>query len=267
MNNPLVSVITPAFNSEAFVSDTIQSVKNQTLKNWELIVVDDASQDQTWEKIQQAVASDERIVGIRLKENSGAAVARNTAIKAAKGRYIAFLDSDDLWFSEKLMRQIAFMEKSGTPFSFTAYQKMSENGEHQGSMGVPYRVDYKSLLLSCSVGCLTAVYDTKYLGKLYMPLIRKRQDYALWLLILKKTQYGYGLNEVLAKYRLTPDSLSSSKRNAAAYQWQVYREIEKIPTVRALYFFSQYALRGLARTRTPNLARLCGWLQTPKAKR
>mgnify|MGYP005748952649 CR=1 FL=1 len=256
-----VSIITPSHNCASFISETIQSVLNQSFSDWEMIIVDDCSTDDSVEVIQSFVERDSRIKLIRLPENSGAAVARNRGIEAAQGRYIAFLDSDDLWVPDKLEKQLAFMQANDYPFTYAAYDRIDENGQVFGHIGVPDRVCYSDLLKMCSIGCLTAMYDTQYFGKVTMPLIRKRQDLGLWLKLLKKTEYAYGLNETLAQYRVRTDSISANKANAAKFTWRLYREVEGLNLFRASYYFSHYAVRGLLRTKAPGLARMLGVLK------
>ena len=253
-----VSVITPSHNSAQFISETIRSVLNQSFSDWELIVVDDCSTDNSVEVIQSFVDQDSRIKLIQLSENSGAAVARNTAIEAAAGRFIAFLDSDDKWLPHKLETQIQFMQDNDVAFSYAAYEKINEQGKAVGKIGVPERVTYNDLLKVCSIGCLTAVYDTQKLGKIYMPLIRKRQDLGLWLRILKQIPYAYGVQEVLGQYQLRSDSISANKRSAAQFTWKLYREVEKLNIFKASYFFAHYAVNGVLRTKFPRLARFLG---------
>lgn len=257
---PLVSIITPLYNSSVYVDEMLRSVQSQTFINWELLVVDDCSSDNSVDIITSFVAQDSRIKLIKLPENSGAAFARNTAIERAQGRYIAFLDSDDIWLPHKLETQLAFMIQRNIAFSYSAYEKVNEKGLVLGVMGVPDKVSYEQLLKCCVIGCLTAMYDTSKLNKTYMPLIRKRQDLGLWLCLLKKTDYAYGIQEVLAQYRVRSGSVSSKKRNAAAFTWQLYREVEKLNLTKSCYFFSHYAVRGLLRQKFPRLARILGVL-------
>lgn len=260
IRTPVISVITPSYNSEKTLPHTLNSVLAQTFPEWELLVVDDCSPDNANTLIETYAARDSRIRLIKLDENGGAAVARNTAIEQARGRYIAFLDSDDRWFPTKLEKQLRFMQENDVAFSYTAYEKLDEQGDLAGVVGVPERVSYKDLLKVCSIGCLTAMYDTESLGKVYMPLIRKRQDLGLWLRILKQIPYAYGMNEVLAQYQLRSGSISANKYNAAFYTWRLYREIEKLNFCRAGYFFSHYAVNGILRTRFPSLAKALGKL-------
>ena len=245
---PTVSIITPLHNSSKFISETIQSVLNQTYRDWEMIIVDDCSTDDSAEIVESFAEKDERIKLYHLKVNSGAAVARNTAIEKAKGRYIAFLDSDDLWTTTKLEEQISFMIKNNHSFTFTAYNKIDEKGKKFGEINVPTKVNYNDLLKTCSIGCLTAIYDSKELGKIYMPLIRKRQDYGLWLRILKITPFAYAINKPLANYRVRTGSLSGNKIKAAKYQWKIYREIEKLTIIKSTWYFTTYFIHGLFKT-------------------
>ncbi|MCK9515359.1 MAG: glycosyltransferase family 2 protein [Ottowia sp.] len=255
-----VSIITPLYNCSRFISETIKSVLEQTYSDWELILVDDCSTDNSLEVAQQFAEKDSRIKIISLDENSGAAVARNMAIELANARYIAFLDSDDRWRPEKLERQIEFMKEKKIDFCYAAYEKLSQDGKIVGHVRVPNRVSYIDLLKVCSIGCLTAVYDTVNLGKVYMPLIRKRQDLGLWLRILKKIDYAYGISDPLAYYQLRDDSISANKKLAAQYTWRLYRDIERLNIFVAAYYFCFYAVNGVLRTKVPWLARKIGIL-------
>lgn len=212
MEKELVSIITPSYKSEKFISQTIESVLAQTYQNWEMLIVDDASPDNSNEIIEEYCKKDSRIKLIKLEKNSGPAVARNRAIEEAKGRFIAFLDADDLWKPEKLEKQIKFMKEKDCALSYSAYETMSEEGVPQNKfLNPPLKISYEDLLKSNYIGCLKSIYDIQKVGKVYMPLIKKRQDYGLWLRILKKTEFAYGLNEPLAIYRIMSDSVSSNK--------------------------------------------------------
>lgn len=244
MENDLVTVVTPTFNTAHFVKQTIESVQAQTYKNWEMIIVDDCSLDNTCEIVEEKAKTDDRVRLIRLSQNAGVAVSRNTAIEAANGRYIAFLDSDDLWLPDKLQKQIGFMQKYNCALSYAAYKKIDEAGSIiSDTVKVPERVNYKRLLLSCVIGCLTAIYDTKILGKVHLPL-KNHEDYGLWLKILKMGYEAYGLNECLALYRIRNKSVSSNKLKAASYQWKIYREVEKLPLHKSIWYFINYAYYG-----------------------
>ena len=245
---PLVSIITPTYNSIDYVSATIASVTSQEFHDWEHIIVDDASSDDTVALLNEHSARDSRIKVITLEKNGGAAVARNAAIDAASGRFIAFLDGDDLWLPNKLAVQIEYMLKTGAPFTYASYQVIDEQGKQRGQVIVPSRLTYGKILRNNSIGCLTAVYDTKYFGKIHMPLIRKRQDLGLWLRLLKRVQYAEGLSEVLAQYRIRPGSISHNKASAAKFTWKLYREVEKLPLPTALYYYLFYAINGAYKT-------------------
>jgi teichuronic acid biosynthesis glycosyltransferase TuaG len=254
----LVSIITPSFNSYDYIANTIKSILNQTYCYWELIIVDDCSTDNSCELIQEYINDNPRIKLIRLTKNVGAAVARNKGIENASGRFIAFLDSDDTWHPEKLEKQINFMLKNDYDFTFTHYHQVDENGKKVGDLSFPIKVNYHSLLKTCVIGCLTAMYDTKRLGKVYFPLIRKRQDFALWLKILKQIDYAYCLPEDLASYTVRSNSISANKWKAAQFNWKLYREIENLNIISSIYYFSHYALRGFIRAKFKKIAKLFG---------
>ncbi|EOG9044919.1 glycosyltransferase family 2 protein [Acinetobacter baumannii] len=242
--NKLVSIITPSFNSAEYISKTIQSVLLQTYDDWEMIIVDDCSTDNSVNIINDFVSIDSRIKLIQLQKNSGAAVARNTGIQYAQGRFIAFLDSDDSWNDRKLEKQVHFMLANDYAFTYTAYHKVNELDENIGNMYIPNKVNYHQLLKTCIIGCLTAMYDVHKLGKVEFPLIRKRQDFALWLKILKQESFAYGLQEDLASYTVRSDSISANKFKAAQYNWQLYRHIEKLPLLKSCYYFFSLCGKG-----------------------
>ncbi|MCK2183001.1 glycosyltransferase family 2 protein [Halomonas getboli] len=244
---PEVSIVMPIHNSEDYVGRAIDSVFDQTFLDWELLVVDDASSDASLSLVKEKIGEDARVRVHAFEENKGAAVARNHAISKAKGRYIAFLDSDDLWLPGKLKTQLDFMKKNNASFVFSSYRRVDELGDEIGVVKAPEKAAYNDILKSCSIGCLTVVYDTSVLGKVEMPLIRKRQDLALWLRLLKVTQYAYGVPHVLAEYTVRKGSISSDKKVAACYQWKVYREIEGLNLFKSVYFFLNYAAQGVFR--------------------
>ncbi|UHA61419.1 glycosyltransferase [Metabacillus litoralis] len=249
MDKPLVSIITPSYNSTKFIPATIESVLAQTYQNWEMLIVDDCSKDESRKVIREYTEKDDRIKLIELTENSGAAVARNTAIKAAKGKYVAFLDSDDLWVPTKLEKQIEFMEINDYAFTYSKYQLMDVDGNKLDRViDVPRNIDYNGLLSNTIIGCLTAVVNIEKTGPIEMPNIRTRQDFALWLSILKRGIKAHGLQEVLAYYRLVPGSISSNKVKAAKQTWKVYREVEKLGLLRSMFSFTGYALNAVKKT-------------------
>jgi len=246
MDKIQVSIIMPSYNSEQFISKTIDSVLSQTYQNWEMIIVDDVSPDNSNDIIEGYIKKDSRIKLIKLKQNSGPAIARNYAIKEAKGRYISFLDSDDLWLPDKLFSQITFMQEHDIALSYTSYYHIEEESEKIiNQIYALNKVNYSELLKKNIIGCFTAIYDTEKLGKVYMPDIRKRQDYALWLAILKKVPFAYGLDEMLGYYRVRTNSVSSNKILSSKYNWKVYREIEKLPLYKAIYYFGWYTYKSI----------------------
>ncbi|WP_085506203.1 glycosyltransferase family 2 protein [Thalassobacillus devorans] len=243
---PLVSVITPAYNAERFIGETIQSVIDQTFTDWEMVIVDDRSQDRTVEIVEEYRRKDPRIRLVVLEENSGSAVARNTAIREAGGRYLAFLDSDDLWLPEKLERQLKFMQETGVAFSFTKYRRMLEDGtETNATTEAPATVHYDALMKRCVIGCLTVMLDTKRTGSVEMVNIRTRQDYALWLDLTRRGFLAYGIPEVLSKYRVVDNSISSNKWKAAKQNWRVFREVEKQSFPKSIWYFVHYAILSI----------------------
>lgn len=240
MNNPLVSIITPCFNSSSHISKTIDSVLKQTYPNWELIVVNDASTDDSLDLLSDYAEKETRIKILTNDKNSGPAVSRNNGIDVAQGKFIAFLDSDDVWASEKLQKQVEFMLNNNYSLSFSEYILLDEKDNIIGQKkGLPYRLNYKKLLESNYIGCLTAMYDAEKLGKVYMPNILKRQDYGLWLKILKMIDYAYCIKEPLAYYRVRTSSVSSNKINLIKYNWKLFREVEGLSLLHSAYYLSK----------------------------
>ena len=243
----LVSIITPMYNSEKFIDLTIQSVQSQTYQNWEMIIVDDASTDRSIEIVKKIMSNEPRLQLKQLVDNLGPAHTRNNGIKLAKGRFLAFLDSDDLWHKDKLEKQIKFMQKNEYAFTYTGFEKINEVGQVIGTV-FPYKdeVCYYDLLKSNHIGCLTVMIDLKILGyKMYMPDIKKRQDQGLWLEILKEIDKAYCLNKVLGKYRIRKDSISINKIANIKFQWQLYRELEKLSIIQSFYYMLWYAYYGI----------------------
>ncbi|URQ99014.1 glycosyltransferase [Pseudoalteromonas sp. SCSIO 43095] len=243
MEKPLVSVIMPAYNAEKYIAQSIDSVVKQSYQNWELLITDDRSNDNTQEIVKQYSNQDSRIKLFVNKENGGAGVARNNSIKQAKGRFIAFLDADDQWLPEKLIKQIAIMQKNNYAFTFTAYQKV-EGNEKKAIITPPKYTTYRKLLGGNVIGCLTAIYDTEVLGKKYMPLIRKRQDMGLWLNILKDVERAYCLNEALALYRVD-SGMTQDKLEILKWQWLFYRKEMKLSVMMTSYYFAIYCYNAL----------------------
>ena len=245
----LVSIIMPAYNAATFIEETLDSVLAQSYSNWELLIADDCSSDNTREIIEHYMQKDARMKLIPLEENHGPGLARDKAIEMAQGKYIAFLDSDDLWTSDKLEKQIAFMQKEDLAFSYASYYIINEASEQTGVFKTRETISYDSILKTCSIGCLTAVYDSEKLGKMYMPKLDKGEDYALWLSIMKKISQTKGILEPLGYYRIRTSSASSDKLNAAKKQWYVYREIEKLTLFKSIYYMVHYAYYGFKKYR------------------
>lgn len=235
--NDLVSIITPSYNSSIFIKETINSVLAQSYQNWEMIIVDDVSSDNSIQVIEKFIVNDNRIKLIQLEKNSGAAVVRNKAIEIAEGKYIAFLDSDDLWLPEKLEKQIEFMEKNNSALSYSNYNLIDEEGNDLNIIKNPIsKITYKEQLKENQIGCLTAIYDQEKLGKIYMPLIRKRQDYGLWLNILKKIDHADKIDEVLAIYRVRKNSISSNKFEMLKYNFDLFNKHQKLSKLKSFYY-------------------------------
>ena len=239
----LVSIITPTFNCAQFIAETIESVMAQTYTNWEMIIVDDCSTDNTKEIVESYSDKDSRIKYFCLKENSGAAVARTEAMRLAEGDYMAFLDSDDLWTPEKLEKQIGIMERNQIAFSCTTYEQIDEMGNKLGKTikAIP-KTDYNRLLLDCPVGNSTVVYNVNKMGKFEVPNIRKRNDDALWLQMLKKEKYIIGIDECMMLYRIRSNSISSNKLKVIKYHWILYRDIEHLSIFRSVFHIAYWCV-------------------------
>jgi len=241
----LVSIITPTFNSEKFISETIQSVQNQTHKNWEMLIIDDGSSDSTIQIIKSMVAKDYRIKINSLPQNVGPAKARNVGIESAQGKYMTFLDADDIWFNDFIENSINTIKSTKIPFVFSSYRRSNENLEFVFSdFIVPEKVTYTDILKTNSISCLTAFIDVGVLGKKTMPEIRKRQDMGLWLKYLKQIPYAYGVKEPKAIYRIRENSLSRNKTHLLKYQWQFYYGVENLGFFRSVYFMLHWMYRG-----------------------
>ena len=236
MTKDLVSIIMPTYNCGRFIEETIRSVQSQTYENWEIVIVDDCSTDDTKAIVDGLIASDARLRYTCLEQNSGAAVARTRAMELADGEYMAFLDSDDLWMPDKLEKQLAFMKENGYAFSCTAYEQIDEESASLGRViKTVKRINYNRLLLDCPVGNSSVMYDVSAMGKFEVPNIRKRNDDALWLQMLKKEKYIYGMSDVLMRYRIRKNSISSNKFKVIKYHWILYREIEHLNVFRSAF--------------------------------
>jgi len=241
----LVSIITPSYNSEKYISETINSIINQTYTDWELLITDDCSNDNTINIVKSFQENDARIKLFILNSNGGAGLARNNSIKNAKGRYIAFCDSDDQWKSNKIEKQLDFMDRLGLSFTYSSYDVIDEFGSFKSVIKASKTISYKMMLNNNYVGCLTAIYDRKLLGNLYMNKIRKRQDWALWLNIMKKVKTTSGMPESLAIYRDRSNSISTNKVEMLRYNYQIYNIVLGYNHLQSFFLISNYIFQYL----------------------
>ncbi|WP_411029407.1 glycosyltransferase family 2 protein [Spongiimicrobium sp. 3-5] len=246
-DNPKVSIVTALYNSERFVSETIDAVISQTYKNWEMLIVDDCSTDNSVSIVKDYQKKDNRIKMFFLDRNSGAGVARNKAIKEAKGKIIAFLDSDDLWSPTKLERHVDFMLRNDASFSHTSYGFIDELGStiNKTFHVSKHPITYHDLLKRTEISCLTAMYDVDKVGKMYMPNLRHSEDYCLWLSILKTGVKSIPLDEELAYYRQVKGSLTNNKRKVVFKHWAFLYKNQKLGLFKSMYYFIWWALNGV----------------------
>lgn len=232
----MVSVIMPAYNCAEYMKNSVGSVIAQSFTDWELIVVDDCSTDNTKQVVDDFSRKDERIKYVRLDKNSGAAQARNKGIQLARGKYAAFLDSDDIWMPSKLEKQVDFMSKGGFAFTCTHYEKIDVNGNRIGrTIKCRKKCGYDTVVWINPIGNSTVMIDLEHFGKVSVPGIRKCEDYAFWLALLRTERYVYGLQETLSQYLVRSDSVSADKMSLVKYQYRVYREFEHFCVLRAVF--------------------------------
>ncbi len=242
----MVSVIMPCYNMENYVADSIASVQRQTYPQWELLIVDDASTDRTVEIVKTLAEQDEKIHFVVKAEHSGIADTRNQCIQMAQGRFLAFLDADDIWHPEKLATQLRFMMDKGAGFTYTTYDWIDEDGKTLNKfINTIGDLDYKKYLRNTIIGCSTVMVDTDIVGQVVVPRFRTSEDTATWLGLLKKGQLAYALDEPLVSYRIRRRSASSNKLKASADLWKVYRKNERLPFFKALYYFGCYAFNAI----------------------
>lgn len=243
---PLVSIIMPCYNAERYVAQSIESVLVQSYDNWELLITDDSSTDKSVEIVSKYCTKDDRINILVPDEHQGIARARNMSISRAKGRFMAFLDNDDLWKPEKLEKQINFMLEKEIGFSYTSYELIDQDGITKNKIiqtqGV---VDYKKYLRNTIIGCGTVMIDRDIVGHFGMPINDTSDDMAAWLSILRRGFKAYPLDEVLLQYRVTGKSASSNKFKASRDVWRVYRDIEKLSLTKSVFSFVCYAFNAL----------------------
>ena len=244
-----VSIIIPVYNAGKFLDETIKSILNQTYQDWELLLVDDGSTDNSIDVIKKIQKNDKRIKLLQNKKNVGPALSRNSGVKASKGRYICYLDADDFWDKQKLEKQVKFMQKQNCAFSFTGYEFTNSKGVLSGKkVSVPEKISYRQALKNTTICTTTVMFDMSKLTKedILMPNV-KSEDTACWWKVLKKVPYAYGLNEILSFYRRSEKTLSSNKFEAIKRIWFLYRRVEKINPILSLFYFACYAFNAVRR--------------------
>lgn len=246
----IVSVIMPAYNAERFIDESIRSVISQTYPYWELLIVDDCSNDNSAIIIKKYVEEDNRIVYFKTEQPSGSPyIPRNIGIQNASGRYIAFLDSDDAWLPHKLEEQLPLFDNDHTVIVFSNYEKMNEIGDrNERYINAPAFTNYKKLLRGNVIGCMTAMYDTSKVGKVYFENIN-HEDYVMWLSILKWGYIARNTNTVTALYRIRRKSVSSNKLKVLSWQWNIYVNVEKTGYLKAICYFCHYACKAFVKSK------------------
>lgn len=247
-----VSIITPLYNAARFLSQTIESVISQTYPDWEMIIINDGSTDNSEQIALSYAARDERIQ-VFSQANGGSAAARNNGIRRAEGRYIALLDADDLWEPDFLESQLALLEEKNAVLVYGAHKRINAQGEEiMRPFFPPVSVTYKDLLRTCSITCLTALYDTKPYGKFYLreEFRSLRDDYVYWLEILKHSKVAWGNSKIVGSYRILTDSVSRNKWKVIRPQYLVYRRAEKLSVVASLYYLCCWAINGVIKYRS-----------------
>lgn len=245
--NKMVSIITPVFNSEKYITETIESVLNQTYKNFELILIDNQSQDNSVEIISKFQEKDSRIKLIKLDKNYGPAKARNSGIESANGDYISFLDSDDVLYKNYLKKQIKFMEEKKAAIVYSSFKRKSEDMKQDlGDFKVKYEVTYNNLLRKNYLSCLSTMIDISKIGKFYFKEGVNSEDHLYWLELLKENNLkAIGNTEVLAIYRIRKNLLSRNKFKAAQWKWEIYRRHLKLGLIKSSFLFIMYAVNGV----------------------
>ena len=243
---PLVSIIMPCYNAERYIAQSIESVLAQTYTNWELLITDDCSTDNSVKIAQKYCLQDDRISLLVPDEHHGIAVTRNLSLSRSKGRFVAFLDNDDIWASDKLEKQINYMLKNDVGFTYASYELIDCNGVPMNktikTQGI---IDYKKYLKNTIIGCGTVVLDTKIIGHISMPNNDTSDDMAAWLSILRKGYKAYPLDDILLKYRITDKSASSNKFKASHDVWKVYRVNEDLSLPKSVFCFICYTFNAI----------------------
>lgn len=238
-----VSIITPVYNAEKYVALSIESVLKQSYSNWELILIDDCSTDSSLDILELYAMENTRIKLIKLEHNSGVSAARNKGVSAATGRFIAFLDADDIWLPRKLELQIEAMCKNNISLCFSSYYTIDHNGKRNGLRIPPKTTTYKKMLFTNHIGNLTAIYDTAFYGKVYFSNIH-HEDYLYWLSILKDNTHAVSIKEPLAEYRVFSSSLSGNKKKVVMWTWNIYKKIN-LPFYKRIIYFSAYFINSI----------------------
>lgn len=243
----MVSIIMPSYNSSCWIKETIACIQAQTYSDWELLITDDASSDNSAEIIQAEAQKDSRIHFYQFEENMGAGKARNNSLSHASGRFISYLDADDLWVTDKLEKQLKYMQEHDLAMCYADYDIVSDNGEFRKSIRVPDSVTYEQFLRRPLTCTHTVMFDTQKVDKklLVMPDVRRGQDAAAWLQVLRAGHVGYAMHEPVAKYRRHEGSLSSNKLTAIKRTWYLYREIEHLSLPHACICFVSYAFNAV----------------------
>ena len=241
---PTVSVVIPVFNAEDTLKTTLDSIIHQSFTDFEIIAIDDCSQDNSSNILTHYASSNSKLKVIRNIDNVGAAISRNIGINASNGKYIAFIDSDDIWYEQKLEYQVSFMEQTKYPISYTSYTMINHDNSKR-EVYIPSQIDYRSLLKSCFIGFLTSALNVDILGKRYFRKLRRREDYVFWLDILREGYLAGGINKNLAIYN--QNNHISNKLNLAKHQWYVYKDIIGMPYTKSLYYFFNYCFYGFKR--------------------
>lgn len=245
-DNQVVSVIIPVYNGERYIADTIRSVLEQTYKEIEIVVIDDCSKDNSKKIVEDLCMVHSNIIYCHQEENQGVAVARNIGLEIAKGRFVAFLDSDDIWKADKLEKQMRVMQEKQAGFVFAAIEMMDEDGnERKKKRKIKTEVNYKYLLKNTVIPTSTVVIDRNVVRDFKMPLMRSGQDYATWLMILRDGIVAYGLDEALVKYRVGSNSLSSNKFKSIKQVWGIQVHQEKVNPIIATYNTGWFILHAL----------------------
>ncbi len=243
---PIVSIIMPAYNSSPFIAESILSVRNQTFSEWELIVIDDGSSDDTCEKVEALAKDDCRISLYKNEKNVGVARTRNRGFDICRGKYVALLDSDDVWAPEKLSKQLDLLENTGAHIVYSSYAIVGLNNENlKKDYKVPEEIDFEGLLKENVIGCSTVMLQSDIVKKHKFEPGFFHEDYTLWLDLLRSGHKAAGCSETLVNWRYVENSRSFNKRKSARNRWRIYRRHLKIPFFKSLYYFSAYAAASI----------------------